>query len=140
MKTGGTPGARSHPLVNWRTVCRPTGLGGLGVLDLDRFGRAMRLRWPWVAWTEANRPWQGMVTPCDKADMELFRASTYVTVGDREKCLFWHDRWRPGGSLRSQFPGLYAIATRKKRTVKKELHQRNWIQALANITNGHHMA
>ena len=71
--------------------------------------------------------------------MELFRASTDVTVGDGEKCLFWHDRWRPGGPLRSQFSELYAIATRKMRTIKKELHQRNWIRALANITNGQHM-
>jgi len=34
--------------VAWPTVCRPTGLGGLGVLDLCFFGYALRLRWEWL--------------------------------------------------------------------------------------------
>uniref|UniRef100_A0A453DE27 Uncharacterized protein n=1 Tax=Aegilops tauschii subsp. strangulata TaxID=200361 RepID=A0A453DE27_AEGTS len=31
--------------VNWPTVCAPTEQGGLGILDLQRFGRALHLRW-----------------------------------------------------------------------------------------------
>jgi hypothetical protein len=46
MKSGAVPGAKPHPLVSWRTISRPKELGGLGVLDLKRFGRAMRLPWP----------------------------------------------------------------------------------------------
>ena len=34
-----------HCLVNWKQVLLPKELGGLGVLDLDCFGRALRLRW-----------------------------------------------------------------------------------------------
>ena len=31
--------------VNWPAVCAPTEQGGLGIPDLQRFGRALRLRW-----------------------------------------------------------------------------------------------
>jgi hypothetical protein len=31
--------------VNWRRVCRPASLGGLGIQDLERNGLVLRLRW-----------------------------------------------------------------------------------------------
>jgi hypothetical protein len=65
--------------------------------------------------------------------MALFRASTVITLGDGARCLFWHDQWSPGGALRHQFPDLFAISTRKRRTVQKEIHQQNWIRSLARI-------
>jgi hypothetical protein len=34
-------------LVNWSLVCRPKNLGGLGIHDLNRFGRAYRQCWFW---------------------------------------------------------------------------------------------
>ncbi|WVZ98188.1 hypothetical protein U9M48_043657 [Paspalum notatum var. saurae] len=32
-----------HCLVRWTKAARPKALGGLGILDLERFGRALRL-------------------------------------------------------------------------------------------------
>jgi hypothetical protein len=36
-------------LVAWSHVARPLDLGGLGVLDLNLMGRALRLRWLWLS-------------------------------------------------------------------------------------------
>jgi hypothetical protein len=31
--------------INWLRVCRPLQYGGLGIADLERIGRALRMRW-----------------------------------------------------------------------------------------------
>lgn len=36
-----------HSLVNWPTPCCPKIRGGLGILDFERFSRALQLRWLW---------------------------------------------------------------------------------------------
>jgi hypothetical protein len=43
--------------VNWRPVCHPISLGGLGVQDLERTGLALRQRWLWLSRTDENRAW-----------------------------------------------------------------------------------
>jgi hypothetical protein len=138
MKPGAASGSRPHSLVNWSTVCRPKELGGLGIFDIEKFGRALRLRWPWYAWADQARPWQGMTLPCDATDMELFRASTDITIGDGAKCLFWHDRWMPGGALKLQYPELFAIASRK--SLLKELQDRNWLRSLFRLSTAAELA
>lgn len=141
MNPRAVSGSRPHSRVNWSTVCRPKELGSLGVFDInEKFGRALRLRWPWYAWTDQARPWQGIALPCDATDMELFRASTDITIGDGAKCLFWHDRWMPGGALKLQFPELFAIASRKFRTALKELQDRNWLRSLFRLTTATELA
>jgi len=79
-----------HCLVRWAKVMRPKKFGGLGVLDLELFGRALRLRWLWLEWTDQERPWVGTTVPCDAMDRQLFRISTVVTIGDGCKASFWH--------------------------------------------------
>jgi hypothetical protein len=51
--------------VGWPFVTRPENFGGLGILDLERFSRALRLRWLWFAWKNPDRPWSGMPVPVD---------------------------------------------------------------------------
>lgn len=71
--------------------------------------------------------------------MDLFRSSTVVTIGNGEKASFWHDSWQDGASLKALFPNLFAVATRKNRTVKHELQNDNWIKVLVGISRIEHL-
>jgi hypothetical protein len=57
-----------HSLINWPITCLPKQKGGLGILDLERFARALRLRWLWFKWKEKDRAWNKLDIPCDKKD------------------------------------------------------------------------
>jgi hypothetical protein len=46
--------------VAWTKVCTPTINGGLAIIDLKKFSRALRLRWLWYSWDSRARPWKGM--------------------------------------------------------------------------------
>ena len=119
-------------MVNWPTVSRPKDLGGLGVLDLDKFGRALRLRWLWQEWTDASKPWQGLQVPCNKFDRLLFQASTSISVGNGEKTKFWHDSWLDSEAPCNLAPHLFSLVRRKNKSVAQELSNSAWINPLRN--------
>jgi hypothetical protein len=54
--------------VNRRKTTLPKELGGLGVLDLEKFARALRLRWLWQQCSSPDKAWAGTEVPCDDAD------------------------------------------------------------------------
>jgi hypothetical protein len=129
-----------HCLVNWPTVTRPKDLGGLGVPDLDRFGRALRLRWLWQEWVEESKPWIGSELPCSDGDRLLFNSSITITLGDGAKAHFWHHNWLQGEAPRYLAPNLFQLASRKNRTVQHELQNNNWIRSLrGRITSAVHI-
>jgi hypothetical protein len=72
-------------LVKWDISCRPKDMGGLSIQDLKHFGWALRQRWLWYQWKDDAKPWHGLALPCDEIDKALFRASTYITIGDGKK-------------------------------------------------------
>jgi hypothetical protein len=49
--------------------------GGLGIKDLEKFGRALRLRWLWFSWDNQDCPWKDVLQFQDKNDRSLFFAS-----------------------------------------------------------------
>jgi hypothetical protein len=62
---------------------------GLGLVDLEHFGRALRLRWLWYQWTTLEKPWCIMDLPIHSVDEALFTATTKVTVHNGCKAKFW---------------------------------------------------
>jgi hypothetical protein len=47
-------------LIAWPKVSRPKELGALGILDLQRFRWALRVRWLWLGKIEPDRPWSAL--------------------------------------------------------------------------------
>lgn len=70
-----------HCLVNWETCQLPRYLGGLGIKDLENFGRVLQLRWIWHNWDNQDKPWKYLFKNEDAVDRQLFFASTYVQIG-----------------------------------------------------------
>jgi hypothetical protein len=116
--------------VNWTAVCRPTSLGGLGILNMEKFARALRLCWPWLAWASPDRPWVGMKNPCNKDDMELFYAFTSMIIGNGTKASFWEDSWVDGISPKVLALSVYAISRQKTWSVSKAINDKPWVRQL----------
>lgn len=118
-----------HCHVNWRRVCKPISLGGLGIHDLERAGLALCLRWLWHSRTNTSRAWSSLELQFSAAESALFFASTSMTVGDGQTALFWEDQWISGRSISEIAPELLARIPkrrRKTRTVADGLQANNW--------------
>ncbi|WVZ64595.1 LOW QUALITY PROTEIN: hypothetical protein U9M48_014090, partial [Paspalum notatum var. saurae] len=124
-----------HCLVNWPTVTHPLSLGRLGIADLERFARALRLRWLWFKWKNRETAWGGLDVPCDKQDRDLFHASTMVTVGDGVKASFWCSHWINGMAAHLIAPSLYAKTSRKNISVRNALKNNNRISHIFLVSS-----
>ncbi|XP_071679995.1 uncharacterized protein [Lolium perenne] len=107
--------------VNWHKVCRPKELGCLGVLDLEKFSRALRLRWLWDEWTAPDKPWVGSETPNDASDRYP------GTIGDGSKASFWSSSWLDDTPPKVLAPLIFKVSRRKKRSVRDALDSQNWV-------------
>lgn len=83
----------------WRTVCRPTPLGGLGVSGLKLSGFALQARWLWLQKADRDRAWSELPIKTVPEVQAFFRASTYTVIGDGRLALFWEDKWIHGESI-----------------------------------------
>lgn len=90
--------------INWSRTYFPTASGGLGILNLDKFARALRLRWLWYEWRSPEKAWVGSGTPCNDIDKLLFVAATSITVGDGARVSFWESAWLQGRRLKDVAP------------------------------------
>jgi hypothetical protein len=121
--------------VAWTSVAKPIEFGGLGLIDLEKFSRALRLRWLWFHWTNPERPWNGTELPIDSTDLGLFSAATIVTVRNGRKAYFWHSSWINGWAPYALFPLLYRHSRRKKRSVREAIVNGRWITDIAHNLN-----
>ena len=126
-----------HCLLAWPKVSRPKELGGLGILDLQRFGWALRVRWLWLGKTEPDKPWTTFPVTVHGNAQALFDAAVTTVVGNGANTKFWTDRWLQGSSIKLLAPNLFATVPKrrvKKRTVQEALMDNQWVQDI----QGHH--
>jgi hypothetical protein len=65
-------------MVNWKQICAPKDVGGLGIKNLKLFSRALRLCWNWLSWTDTSKPWKGLPHHSHPEDKALFQACTDI--------------------------------------------------------------
>jgi hypothetical protein len=114
--------------VNWPAMCRPLDRGGLGITDLERFGRALRLRWLWFKWKTSDKPWCDLELPVDEVDEALFTTATKVSIHTGNKANFWTSSWLQGCALATMFPTLFNYTRNKNRSVVDAITNENWIR------------
>lgn len=129
-----------HCLVRWINVMKPKKLGGLGPLNLEFFSRALRLRWVWYQWRELDRTSATSDAPVNEVDLQLFRVSTVVTIGNGHTAQFWNSSWLDGKAPRDIAPNLYNLAWRKNKTVHEEIIEHNWTRGLWRMNSVTEMA
>lgn len=108
---------------------------GIGILNLEKFARALRLRWLWFEWKEDSKPWINMQTPCDEIDRALFREGTSILIGNGKKIKFWKDNWLDGRSPKELALLICRLAKRKSNCLKMDLENNHWLSLLNQITS-----
>jgi hypothetical protein len=105
----------------------PKKWGGLGIKDLERFGRALRLRWLRYCWDDYGISWKNLLKYQDKTDRTLLFASTMISVGNG-KTPHSGAKWLNGAAPRELAVNLYQQAHYRYRIVHQELQNLNWIE------------
>jgi hypothetical protein len=117
-------------LVAWHRVQKPSYLGGLGVLDLEIMGRALRTRWLWLKRTDSDQPWAQLPVQEDPTTEAFFKASITCVIGNGRNTIFWSDPWLDGECIISLAPDLLGTVSRRQqrqRMVATGLLNNEWI-------------
>jgi hypothetical protein len=108
-------------LVSWDKVQRPLNYGGLGILNLEKLGWALKIWWLWAEKMDRPRPWDGFQVEVPRNAKALFNMATIPIIGNGKRILFWKDRWLDGKNIAELAPNLFS--TIGKPTVKKRQSQ-----------------
>jgi hypothetical protein len=94
----------SHCLVAWSRVCRPIGLGGLGIFSLKELGWALRMWWLCQARTDPRKPWSSPPMHFSGKVKTFFNAAVCTDIGNGSSTIFWQDRWLHGRRIEDFAP------------------------------------
>jgi hypothetical protein len=109
--------------------------GGLGIKNIDKFSKALRLKWLWHKCDPKERHWKKLLKSYDESVKALFFCSTYMLVGNGRNTPFWESKWLHGTVPKDIAPGLFRLTRYKNRNVAVELRNGNWIRSLPAINS-----
>ena len=98
---------------NWTRAAWLKENGGLGILHLGKFTRALHFLWLWRDWNPEGKPWVGSELPCNETDKHLFAAATTIKIGNGKKIAFWNSAWMQGLRPRNLAASVYTISRKK---------------------------
>ncbi|KAK9154956.1 hypothetical protein Sjap_002436 [Stephania japonica] len=128
---------KSWALVEWSQVSLPKKLGGLGFGNLMIRNRALSCKWMWRFFREENSMWVRLIKSIYGMNLngwdsgggsivtysapwrfvmdchDDFCKGIFYELGNGTRIAFWNDHWVGRRSFREEFPGLYALASRK---------------------------
>jgi hypothetical protein len=86
----------------------PKHLGGLAILNLRKFARALHLSWLWYEWQPEDKPWKDMdmAILSTTKDRTLFEKATKITLGNGHNAIFWTAAWLQGQASKGIAPSL----------------------------------
>ena len=82
--------------------------GGFGILNLEKFAKALRIRWMWHEWKSEDKAW------------------TSIILGDGRKTEFWNSAEIRGCRSRDIAPTIFSMSCKKNRKVWEALQDNNW--------------
>jgi hypothetical protein len=122
--------------VAWTAACRPTDVGGLGIVDLKLAGIALQSRWLWLQLTNRDRAWSALEIQVEPDVEAFFRASVLAVLGDGASIHFWADSWLDEKSIECFAPSLLALVPprfTKSRTVAPALTDDRWTRDVTGV-------
>ncbi|XP_078169794.1 uncharacterized protein LOC144564134 [Carex rostrata] len=127
-------------LANWKMICKPKQLGGLGIMELFVFNDAMLAKWYWQWANPERRLWKTIFnqtnqTLCPVPKSHFFNitlknvysfmdVSMLRIVGRGDTILFWSHNWG-AGVLKGEFQILYTYAIDQNLSVAQVLNVRH---------------
>ncbi|KAG2700502.1 hypothetical protein I3760_06G000400 [Carya illinoinensis] len=135
---GGLGEENKIPLVNWKKVCCPLDVGGLGVRNFCSFNKALLGKWLWRFNKEEGALWRGVIARkygtdrggcCTKVSRGTYGVSlwrflrkgwddfvkqVYFVVGDGLRIHFWFDVWCGETALFRVFPNVFRLAANQQ--------------------------
>ncbi|KAJ1275169.1 hypothetical protein BS78_05G115500 [Paspalum vaginatum] len=79
--------------VNWTHAVSPKACGGLRILHLKKFAKALHLRCLWQQWVFEDKTWLKNDVPCTSSDGHLLAVATTIKIGDGRQISFWNSAW-----------------------------------------------